>query len=761
MKKQAVGIRIFVSAALAVILCLSTVPAALADSPISLYLNGDRITPQDANGKAVPILAMDGTTYLPVRALGKALGVTVDWDAATNTVSLGHRRTDLKYTDGIKVYIDGNLIRPTDVNGRPVAPFAREGTTYLPVRAVAEALKLEVEWDQAGQAVRLWSSASYGEEVYRLVYVGDWDNMKYPELFREKIRAQFERFPAVMARFGATGRESRSILLTLDEDEPKNQVYTRLNTGFIVCARNFLNANSPTYTSYYIHELAHVTQNYGSFDSHWWDEHLANYIRFRYYLSTDPEEMEGFNYSGDDPKVRDWGWAGNPYGACEWFFTYLDSKYPTHMDEDGNVAPGLIDTLHQAIKDWRVRSDGDSAMTDGDFNATVKSVTGFDSFEELRKQYVRDLDSGAWEFSGFDGMEDSFLTENADEPVEIFEGEDDLLMGAEVVECSDARETAANVTDRSFRTCWAPDSLRLPYVIFDLGETRTFDTYSLFSGASSVNDPHTARSWDILVSNDMESWTVADSRRDVASAASSYYFAPATGRYVMFRLTDGAKYHPQIYSLMLFNTGSGRDAPVETWEENGAEYTGVRRDGLIRGVGRMATAEGTYVGDFENGVPQGAGRYISAENGRLDIGSWFMGQRHGWCEEHFANGDRLLCVYDRGSITGRSWLVGPVSGVYETVISGGEVVSQGPAKTETWTVGGVTYTGCRINGLLEGPGTFVSSVGTYTGMTAHGDADGEGTFTWANGQKFVGVWDHGTAYGVLYNLDGTSRDYVI
>ncbi len=93
------------SAALVAVLCLPSVPTALADSLISLYLNGDRITPRDANGRVVPIPAVDGTT----------------------------------------------------------------------------------------------------------------------------------------------GQESRSILLTLDENEPKAMAYTRLNAGFIVCARNFLNVNSPTY----------------------------------------------------------------------------------------------------------------------------------------------------------------------------------------------------------------------------------------------------------------------------------------------------------------------------------------------------------------------------------------------------------------------------------------------------------------------------------------------------------------------------------
>ncbi|SGI72266.1 NPCBM/NEW2 domain [Mycobacterium tuberculosis] len=50
------------------------------------------------------------------------------------------------YND-IKIYVDGNLVKTTDEDGKSVAPFIYEGTTYLPVRAVAQALNQPVSWD--------------------------------------------------------------------------------------------------------------------------------------------------------------------------------------------------------------------------------------------------------------------------------------------------------------------------------------------------------------------------------------------------------------------------------------------------------------------------------------------------------------------------------------------------------------------------------------------------------------------------------------
>ena len=47
----------------------------------------------------------------------------------------------------IRIVVDGKEITPTDANGKVVEPFASEGTTYLPVRAIGEALGKEVTWD--------------------------------------------------------------------------------------------------------------------------------------------------------------------------------------------------------------------------------------------------------------------------------------------------------------------------------------------------------------------------------------------------------------------------------------------------------------------------------------------------------------------------------------------------------------------------------------------------------------------------------------
>lgn len=55
---------------------------------IKITLDGEPVTPMDAAGNLVEPFTIDGTTYLPVRAIGNALGLGVDWDGTTNTVIL-------------------------------------------------------------------------------------------------------------------------------------------------------------------------------------------------------------------------------------------------------------------------------------------------------------------------------------------------------------------------------------------------------------------------------------------------------------------------------------------------------------------------------------------------------------------------------------------------------------------------------------------------------------------------------------------------
>lgn len=98
----------FISGVLTTVIALSLVGTAAATigsraitadySDIKITLNGTQITPTDANGNVVEPFAVNGTTYLPVRAVANALGVDVEWDGKSSTVFLTEDNLPAKST---------------------------------------------------------------------------------------------------------------------------------------------------------------------------------------------------------------------------------------------------------------------------------------------------------------------------------------------------------------------------------------------------------------------------------------------------------------------------------------------------------------------------------------------------------------------------------------------------------------------------------------------------------------------------------------
>lgn len=64
---------------------------------IQLVVDGVPITPKDANGSRIEPFIYNGTTYLPIRAVGEAVGKQVTWDGATKTVYLGEAPNETNY----------------------------------------------------------------------------------------------------------------------------------------------------------------------------------------------------------------------------------------------------------------------------------------------------------------------------------------------------------------------------------------------------------------------------------------------------------------------------------------------------------------------------------------------------------------------------------------------------------------------------------------------------------------------------------------
>lgn len=154
---------------------IDTVTARLCPD-YTIVIDGAERLFYNAAGQQVHPIAYDGTTYLPVRAIGELMGRNVDWNEAAKTVTLsGARTTDaaarttpdasaraqdisVELRDDFTVVVDGVKRTFADANGKTVYPLLYSGSTYLPVRAIGELMGKTVSWDAAASTVTLSGS---------------------------------------------------------------------------------------------------------------------------------------------------------------------------------------------------------------------------------------------------------------------------------------------------------------------------------------------------------------------------------------------------------------------------------------------------------------------------------------------------------------------------------------------------------------------------------------------------------------------------
>ena len=89
---------------------------------------------------------------------------------ATNTTTL----YDV-VANGVKIVVNGKKLNPTDANGKKVEPIIYNGTTYLPVRAVANALGEAVYWD--GPNFTVYLGDTDGKLEYPTAYLSELTNI--------------------------------------------------------------------------------------------------------------------------------------------------------------------------------------------------------------------------------------------------------------------------------------------------------------------------------------------------------------------------------------------------------------------------------------------------------------------------------------------------------------------------------------------------------------------------------------------------------
>lgn len=149
---------------------------------VNVNIDGTNRTFYNAQGQEVFPIIYNGSTYLPLRAIGEIMNKNVNWDSSTKTASIGGQRvtgvtvgtpnnsatrTNItmlacpEYT----IVIDGSARTFNDVNGNIVQPMNYNGSIYLPLRAIGEIMGKTVTWDSTTQTATLTGKSQSGGEV--------------------------------------------------------------------------------------------------------------------------------------------------------------------------------------------------------------------------------------------------------------------------------------------------------------------------------------------------------------------------------------------------------------------------------------------------------------------------------------------------------------------------------------------------------------------------------------------------------------------
>ncbi|MDO4978079.1 MAG: copper amine oxidase N-terminal domain-containing protein [Eubacteriales bacterium] len=127
-----------------------------AEGEIKVLLDGEElvfdVAPQLINDR----------TMVPMRKIFEAMGASVEWEDNTQTV------TAVKGDIIVVMQIDNKVIK---VNGKEITldvpPQLVSSRTLVPVRAVAESLDAQVDWDEVSNTVIITSTDKNIEDIYK------------------------------------------------------------------------------------------------------------------------------------------------------------------------------------------------------------------------------------------------------------------------------------------------------------------------------------------------------------------------------------------------------------------------------------------------------------------------------------------------------------------------------------------------------------------------------------------------------------------
>lgn len=126
----------------------------------------------------VPPFIENGRTYVPVRFIAEQLDMIVDYEFFMYSADWDDIRVTMLSQDGIEIIVDGRGIYREGLNffreEDKVLPYQIVNErTFVPIRFIADALHMDVYWDQETKTVSLLTNNDYEEYD---IFVYNYDN---------------------------------------------------------------------------------------------------------------------------------------------------------------------------------------------------------------------------------------------------------------------------------------------------------------------------------------------------------------------------------------------------------------------------------------------------------------------------------------------------------------------------------------------------------------------------------------------------------